>query len=317
MCTAIAYGSFAGRNLDIERSYKKSLIITPRSYTFAYRKEESVSRHLAFIGIGTVNEGYPLYFDAVNEHGLYIAGLNYVGNAKYHTPRLNTVNLAPYELIPYILSKCKSVEDVKGVLKSVNLVGIPFNNELPVSELHYFIADKSSSITVEPDESGLNVYDNPIGVLSNNPSFPLQMHNLNNYVGLSNEPLTNRLSDKLNFNRYSQGMGALGLPGDLSSQSRFIRAAFHKLNLVNSGTPCDIFHLLSSVEMPKGSLKLGERYEYTAYSAVADLTKKEYHFRLYDSLFVSSFGLHCIDLNSDNLSVFPLKEAPNAATLES
>lgn len=315
MCTAISQEKFAGRNLDIERGYGEKLIITPSKFLLPFRTIENIPVHFAFIGIGTEIEGYPLYFDAANEHGLYIAGLNYVGNAKYHSPRVSMINLAPYEIIPYILSKCRSVVEAMAEFKNINIVNIPFSEGIPVSELHYFIADKSSSITVEPDESGLSVYYNSVGVLTNNPPFPIQMHNLNNYAGLTCEPLTIRMSNKITFDMYSRGMGALGLPGDLSSQSRFVRAAFHKLNLMNSDTPCDIFHLLSSVEMPKGSLKLGDLYEYTAYSAVVDLEKCEYFFKTYNSLSVTRLALSSVDKHSNSLCCFPLGSSSGAASL--
>lgn len=306
MCTAIKVGSFAGRNLDIEKSYGESLIITPRSYTLPFRKISNISDHYAFFGIGTVSDGYPLYYDAVNEHGLYIAGLNYVGYAKYHSPNTSKVDLAPYELIPYLLSVCKSVSEAKSKLKDINLVNIPFSRELPTSELHFFIADKDSALTVEPDEDGLSVYDNHVGVLANNPSFPYQLHNLTNYAGLSNAPFTNRLSGTLDLKAYSRGMGAIGLPGDLSSQSRFVRAAFHRLNYAYSGNPCDIFHLLSTVAMPEGSIKLKDAYERTEYSSAVDLNNIIYYFRTYSSLSVTSHTLFTEDLFSKVLTCYPI-----------
>lgn len=306
MCTAISLGKFAGRNLDVERGYGEALIITPKRFPLNFRKEEKIKEHFSFIGIGTIAQGYPLYFDAVNEHGLYIAGLNYVGNAKYLTQKADKINLAPYELIPYILSRCKSIKEAKYELSRINLIGIPFSHELPCSELHFFIADKKLSITVEPDIDGLHIYDNPVGVLTNNPPFPMQMHNLSNYAGLSNGPLINKLAPAIELGAYSRGMGAIGLPGDLSSQSRFVRAVFHREKLVKTENPCDLFHLLASVEMPKGSLKLGELYEYTLYSSVVDLVSLTYHFRTYDSMSAESISLQAIDQFSRSLVTCPL-----------
>lgn len=308
MCTAITLGAYAGRNLDIEKSYGESVIITPKRYVLPFRKCENLTEHYAFIGIGTVSRGYPLYYDAANEHGLYAAGLNYVGNAKYQKQCNGNTDLAPYELIPYLMSSCKSVSEARDALKDISLIDIPFSRELSTSELHFFIADKHASITVEPDEQGLSVYDNPIGVLTNNPPFPMQMHNLATYQGLTNEPVVNRLADSLSLKAYSRGMGALGLPGDLSSESRFVRAAFHKLNYAYSGNPCDIFHLLSTVEMPVGSLKLGEAYERTEYTSAVDLSSLEYYVRTYDGYAISSVRLFNEDLSSTLLTQYPLSD---------
>lgn len=307
MCTAIWIGGYAGRNLDIERSYGESIIITPRKYILPFRKCDNINDHFAFIGIGTVSRGYPLYYDAANEHGLYMAGLNYVENAKYHAPNTDCINIAPYELIPYILSSCKSVSEAKNKLEKINLVDIPFSRELPTAQLHFFIADKEQSITVEPDANGLNVYENNVGVLSNNPSFPMQLHNLNNYAALTNKSITNRFPDHIAFNEYSQGMGALGLPGDLSSQSRFVRAVFHKLNHVGSGEVTDIFHLLSTVAMPYGSLKLGDNsYEITSYSSAVNLNSLTYYYRTYDSTSLCYASLFSENLTSPSLVSYPL-----------
>ena len=306
MCTAISFGKYAGRNLDIEKGYGESVIITPRAYTLAFRRAENITDHYAFIGIGTVSRGYPLYYDAANEHGLYAAALNYVGNARYLPKAEKKINLPPYEVIPYILSTCKCVDDAKERLENINLIDIPFSSDLPVADLHFFIADTKKSLTAEPDRDGLSVYDNQVGVLTNNPPFPMQMHNLSKYSGLSKEPIINRLSRDLQFNQYSKGMGALGLPGDLSSESRFVRAAFHRLNCQNSGTPCDIFHLLGSVEMPDGSVKLGDLYERTEYSSAVNLETLTYYYRTYKSLSLTAASLLAEDLSGRMLISYPV-----------
>ena len=306
MCTAILNGSYAGRNLDIENGYGESLIITPRNYVIPLRKNDNIRTHYAFIGIGIIERGYPLYYDAVNEHGLYIAGLNYVDNAKYHAPSEKMLNLAPYELIPCLLSTCKSTHEAKKALQSINFVDIPFSREFPSSELHFFIADKNGAITVEPDADGINVYTNKIGVLTNNPPFPSQMHNLNNYQALTSGQITNRFCKSIHLKEYSKGMGAIGLPGDLSSQSRFVRASFHKVNCVESGDPCDIFHLLSSVSMPRGSVKIGDEYEHTVYTSAVDLATLTYYYKTYESSAICSAKLFNANLDSVSLESYPL-----------
>ena len=309
MCTAIYLDGYVGRNLDIERSYGEALIITPKMYTLPFRKIDNTKEHFAFIGIGTVSRGYPLYYDAANEHGLYMAGLNYVGNAKYHAPKEGFINLAPYELIPYILARSKSVEDARCELERINLVDIPFSRELPTAELHFIVADRECALTVEPDDGGLSIYENKVGVLSNNPPFPYQLHNLNNYAALTNEPIINRFPDVIDFREYSRGMGSLGLPGDLSSESRFVRAAFHKLHHLSSGDVTDIFHLLSTVAMPHGSLKLGDSYEITAYSSAVNLASLTYYYKTYGSTSLCSASLFSENLSSPSLVSYPLVTA--------
>ena len=296
MCTAISSGSFVGRNLDIDKNYGGEVIITPRNYEIFFKNESSIKSHYAMIGIGAKIKEYPLYFDAANEKGLYIASLNYVENAKYLSPMPNKVNLAPYELIPYFLAKCATVAEARVELDKINLIDIPFSQDLPPAELHYFIADKYSSSTVEPDATGISVYDNPIGVLTNNPPFPYQLLNLSTYQGLSSTPVENRFSDGLLLQRYSHGMGALGLPGDLSSASRFVRVAFHKSNSKDDDGIKKIIRLLSTVAMPRGSVKTDKGYEYTEYTAAVDLKNSVYAYRTYDSM-----NHYAVKLSEENI----------------
>lgn len=311
MCTAIKHGGFVGRNLDVYERYGEEVIITPRKYTLPLRKEENITEHYAIIGMGTVARGYPLYFDAVNECGLYIAGLNYIGNAKYHAPKDGSINLSPYELTLYLLSICASASEAKEILKNINLVDIPFSRDIPCAELHWIIADKESAFTVEPDKNGLNIYDNPIGVLTNNPPFPYQLFNLNNYATLSPTPPGNLFAPKIPLEIYSEGMGGLGLPGDLSSMSRFVRATFHKSHSQNKDGLYEIFHLLSSVEMPDGSVKVGESYERTEYTSAVSFSTPTYYYRHYDAAGISAVKLFSENLDLPSLIRYPVaKSAP-------
>lgn len=308
MCTAVSTKAYAGRNLDVTDSYGEKIIITPRKYPLSLKSKDVLYNHYAFFGIGIVRDGYPLYFDATNEHGLYIAGLNYIGNAKYREPKDGMTNLAPYELIPYLLSTCRSADEARHALLSINLTNIPFIDSLPLAELHFFIADKEKTIVVEPDWYGLSIYDNPVDVLTNNPSFKAQLFGLNRYAGLTSAPLVNRFSSKLPFDQYSFGMGAIGLPGDLSSESRFVRATFHKLNSTKCGDLSEIMHLLDTVKMPEGSVAANGGYERTEYTSAVDLNTLVYSYKCYKSLHVYGVKLFSEDLNSEKLTLYDLKK---------
>ena len=308
MCTAILTKNYAGRTLDVDRKYGECIIITPRNYEFNFKRLDSIKTHFAIIGMGVINQNYPLYFDGANERGLYIAGLNYVDNAKYLPISRDKTNLAPYELIPYILSKCSTVAEAKKELRLVNLINVPFATDMPTAELHFFIADKSGSIIAEPDDDGLKIYENPVGVLTNNPPFPIQLFNLNNFMNLSNKAPVNCFSKKITLKAYSFGMGAMGLPGDLSSMSRFVKASFHRANLNEQGTLSEIMHLLSLVSMPDGSVKTDHGFERTEYTSSIDLSRLIYNYRTYDSPNTYAIKMSYEDLESDNLIYYNLKK---------
>ena len=314
MCTAVTYktkDSYFGRNLDLEYSYKETVTITPRNYPFKFRKVGENNKHFAIIGMAYVSDNYPLYYDAINEKGLGMAGLNFPSNAHYFDVKDGLNNISPFEFIPYILSNYSEVNEVKEALKNINIVNINFSDELPLSPLHWIIADKTSSITVESVKDGLKVYDNPVGVLTNNPTFDMQMFNLNNYMSLSIEPPVNNFSKDLEFSTYSRGMGALGLPGDLSSQSRFVKATFTKMNSLSDETEVSsvnqFFHILTSVEQQRGCVHMGEdKYEITIYSSCANMDKGIYYYTTYDNRRIIGIDMHKEDLDGSELISYDL-----------
>ena len=319
MCTAVTYQTkdfYFGRTLDYEHSFAEEVTITPRKFPFAFRHHPTNSDHYAIIGMACVMKNYPLYFDAVNEKGLGMAGLNFVGNAYYNLPIAGRDNVASFEFIPWILSQCASVAEAKMLLQRINITNETFAENLPASQLHWIIADKFEAITVESMADGLHVYENPAGVLTNNPSFDQQMFRLNDYMHLSPRSPENSFSEKLNLQHYSRGMGALGLPGDLSSQSRFIRAAFTKMNSRSAETEGEsvsqFFHILKSVEMPRGCVELHKDvYEITVYSSCCNTDQGIYYYTTYKNSTVCAVDMHREDLNGKELIAYPLVKEPS------
>lgn len=314
MCTAATYRThdfYFGRTLDYEYSYGEEITVTPRDYPFRFRSGETLERHHAMIGMAHVADGYPLYYDAVNEKGLGMAGLNFVGNAVYHNAAPGRDNVGTFEFIPWILGRCATVEEARIQLKELNLTGGAFNDTLPAAQLHWIIADKNGSIVVESVKDGLRVYDNPAGVLANNPPFDAQLFNLNNYMALSPRQPENRFSSQLDLALYSRGMGALGLPGDLSSPSRFVRAAFVRLNSVSGDSEeesvSQFFHILNSVDQQRGCCELEPGvYEYTIYTSCCNADRGIYYYTTYDNHQISAVDLHRADLDSADLIRYPL-----------
>ena len=138
MCTAATYKTkdfYFGRTLDYEFSYGETVTVTPRNFRLEFRHMGVMERHFAFIGMAHVADNYPLYYDAVNEKGLCIAGLNFVGNAHYRECREGKDNLAQWELIPWIMAQCASVSEAKALLARINLTAEPFAPQLPAQPL--------------------------------------------------------------------------------------------------------------------------------------------------------------------------------------
>lgn len=309
MCTAATYKTkdfYFGRTLDYEFSYGDEITITPKNYPLKFRHTDEIESHYAIIGMACVMNDFPLYYDAINEKGLAMAGLNFVGNAHYNSVQDGKDNVAQFEIILWILSQCESVKDARRLLEKINITDTTFSENLPAAQLHWIIADKNEAITVEARRDGQKIMDNPVGILTNNPPFEMQMQNLNNYMHLSPRDPKNTFSDDLSLTMYSRGMGAIGLPGDLSSQSRFVRAAFVKMNSVSGDSEAEsvsqFFHILGSVDQQRGCDYVeNDKLEITIYTSCCNADKGIYYYTTYDNHQISAVDMHKVDLESSNL----------------
>lgn len=314
MCTCITYQSkdfYFGRNLDLEYTFGEKVVITPRNYEISFKKLSPMKEHYAMIGMASVNREYPLYAEAVNEKGLGMAGLNFPGNAVYHKEMPDRKNVAPYELILWVLGQCSSVKEAVQLLDGVNLLKEPFVQGLPLAPLHWMIADKESCIVLEGIEDGVHIYDNPYGVLTNNPPFPYYNIHLSNYRNLSGKVPENRFCPDLDLPVYGQGLGAVGLPGDFSPVSRFVKAAFLKWNSSAQGSEMEdmaqFFHILDAVAMVKGAVTTAEgKADITTYSCCINASRGIYYFKTYENNQIRAVDLNREDLETEELMVFDL-----------
>lgn len=314
MCTAATYKTkdfYFGRTLDYEFSYGDEVTITPRNFPFHFREQGNLNTHYAIMGMAHVIDNCPLYYDAINEKGLGMAGLNFVGNAFYREQEEGKDNVAQFEFITWILSQCATVKEARRFVEKINLLNTPFNEKLPVAQLHWIISDREESITIESVKEGINIYENPVGVLTNNPPFDKQMFNLNNYMHLSAKSPENNFSKDLNLTTYSRGMGAIGLPGDLSSQSRFVRVAFTKMNSFSGDGEMEsvsqFFHILNSVDQQRGCCELDDgKYEITLYTSCCNTDKGIYYYTTYNNHQITAVDMHKENLEGNELVCYPL-----------
>ncbi|MBQ8830781.1 MAG: linear amide C-N hydrolase [Oscillospiraceae bacterium] len=284
MCTAVSYktqNTYFGRNLDLEYSYSEYVCVTPRKFPLSFRHRDTLTHHHAFIGMAHIENGYPLYYDAVNEKGLAIAGLRFTDSAPYAK---DAAGIASFELIPFLLSSCSSLDEVKHALHSIKITDDHFSQSLKNTPLHWMAADNTGSVVLEWSENGLNIFDNPTGVLTNNPSFDRQIQ--------TSFPL---------------------LPGGLSSEERFVRAA-HVLKNSVSGTSeaesiSQFFHILGSVTQVRGCNVTDEGLEITVYSSCMNLSRGIYYYKTYENSRITAVCLQGAELDSRDLITFPLRTA--------
>lgn len=311
MCTAVTYKAdsfYFGRTLDNEFSFGEKVTVTPRNFPFRFSNGRKITSHYAIIGMAYVRDNYPLYFDAMNEKGLCMAGLNFVGNAVFGKEKDGCDNIAVYEFIPWILSQCTNVNDAMYLLEKINLTDKPFSNDLPTAQLHWILADRNQAITIECTDDGVHFYENQVGVLTNNPPFEYQMQHLNNYMHLSARNPENHFASDIDFSVYSKGMGAIGLPGDWSSQSRFVRACFVKMNSVKEKDEMSavnqFFHIMGSVNQVKGCALTDDGSEYTVYTSCMNADKGIYYFNTYENRQLNAVDMNSIDTDGNELIIF-------------
>ncbi len=312
MCTSIAMrkDSFLfGRNMDIDYNFGEKVVITPRNFPLSLRKTEAIGKHYAFIGMAATADNYPLYADGMNENGLCIAALKFQDNARYNEqPVQGKANIAPYELIPWVLGKCRNICEAKTLLSETAIIAEPFSEDLPLSPLHWHIADKSGSIVLECTESGMNIYDNPADVLTNNPHLPFHLNNLSLYSKLTPDFKT----ENINFKPFGLGFGAIGLPGDFSPASRFVRAEYLLRNSADENDSVNqFFHILDNVSIPCGAVITPDgKYHITTYSCCMDTKNMTYYYKTYFNSALTAVRLTDTNSVGGELSEFLLKTDP-------
>lgn len=315
MCTSLAMKTkdfYFGRNLDLEYDFGQQVVITPRNFPISFRRAGEMKSHYAMIGMASVMDGYPLYAEAVNEKGLGIAGLNFPGNACYPAQEAEgKANVSPFELALWVLGQCATTAQARELLERTCLIAVPFREDVPLASLHWHIADREDSIVLESTRGGMKLYDNPVGVLTNNPTFDFQMMNLNQYLNITSSQPENRFSHKIELAPFGTGFGGLGLPGDFSPASRFVKISFLKLNARcgedEASSVSQFFHLLDAVAMPRGSVVLdGGKCDITRYSCCANASKGVFYYKTYDNSQLTAVDMHREDLDGTELRTFPL-----------
>ena len=262
MCTAISLGNgghYFGRTLDLEYSLHESVTFTPRKYPLSFRSGKTAAEHYAILGIAAGEEHYPLYYDGINERGLCMAALHFPDNAHYLPSIPGKDSIASFEVIPWILSQCASVRQARDLLSRMTVTDLAYSERLQPTPLHWILADGLECVVLEPEANGIAVYENPTGVLTNNPPFSFQLDRLQDYRSLSPDPVPALFHPGIQLHPYSRGMSGMGLPGDFSSASRFVRAAFVRSCSSGGDLPeekaVDFFRRMGTVQIPRGVVR--------------------------------------------------------------
>ncbi|MBR3055774.1 choloylglycine hydrolase [Candidatus Saccharibacteria bacterium] len=314
MCTGVRFSDdkgnmYFGRNLDWSTGYGQKVVVTPRGYKYKSAFLGEMANSPALIGMGIVVENMPLYFDCANEHGLAIAGLNFPGYAAYEKDAVkDRTNVAAYEFPLWVALNFKTVAEVKRALANVAIVAKPVNPQYPVSELHWLIGDGKQSIVVEYTVAGMEIYDNAVDILTNQPGYGWHKENLRNYMNLFPQMPKEVKWREASMVPFGSGSLMRGIPGGFYSTDRFVRAAYlnthYPVQADEASNVSRLFHTLAGVAMIDGGAQMGDgAYEKTVYTGGYSAATKTYYYNTYEDPAIKSVAMKDHDLDSAELMV--------------
>ena len=312
MCTGVRFADAAGnlyfgRNLDWCESYGEGVVITPRGASIPTQFLGSLSPEHACVGMGIVVGGVPCYFDCANEAGLAIAGLNFPGYAQFaEAPEKGAVNVAAYEFPLWVAASFSTVAEVRKALKDVVIVAKAPSEGYGVAQLHWLVGDGRESIVIECQADGMHVYDDGLDVLTNQPTFGFHMENLRNYMCVGNEMAEPATWGKASLSAWGAGVSMHGIPGDVSSPSRFVRVAYANTHYPQqegeAANVSRLFHTLGSVQMVDGMAKMGNgQFERTLFTSGYSSKTNTYYMNTYDDPAIRSYAMADFDMDSSEL----------------
>ena len=267
--------------------------------------------------VGANGFDVPVIVDGLNEKGLGIGIFYFPGYAKYQAVEHDDVGraVAPWELPLYLLGNCANVEEAVHAAKNVRVGDVVEPNLGFVPPCHYILSDAGGRCVVLEYIGGqLKIHDNPLGVMSNSPSFDWHLTNLRNYVNLTVTNVPPLDMAGITLGGLGQGSGMLGLPGDFTPPSRFVRAVAFSQSALPVATAREgvlqAFHILNQFDIPKGAARGVEQgrqvADYTLWTSVSDLKNLRYHFRTFDNSRIRMIDLRKTDLDAKGIKTFSM-----------
>lgn len=318
------------RTMEFGVELESNALVIPRGYTLkteAADGKEGMSWKAKYAAVGMNALGVTTLVDGMNEKGLAGGVLYFPEFAGYADASKSDVNksLAPWDVLSWILTNYATVDEVKEAIQDMSVVGIKQQEMGFIPPLHYTINDANGdSIVIEPINGKLRIHDNPLGVMTNSPSFEWHLTNIRNYLkisALNAKPLT---IDEVIFPPLGQGSGLLGLPGDSTPPSRFIRAAAYVKAVKKQPSGLEAVrtteHILNNFDIPKGWIQNDDSLhiplEFTQWSTIADMKNRKYYVKMYDDQVLRGIDINDFDLNAKDLKTATMSPHLTPAAVE-
>jgi choloylglycine hydrolase len=313
-------GAVYGRTMEFAFELESHAMVIPRAHKLSSTGPDgkpAMSWTGKYAAVGLNALGITALVDGMNEKGLAGGLLYFPGYAEYTDPaKVDPANsLAPWDFLTWVLTNYATVAEVKAAITDIAVIEVVQETLKIAPPLHYTLHDATgASLVIEPIDGKLKVYDNPLGVMTNAPSFDWHMTNLSNYVTISNVNAPPLKIGNVTIPPLGQGSGLLGIPGDGTPPSRFIRALGYTLSAepMPSGPESVRLaeHILNNFDIPKGWVRdhgQNEPLEYTQWSSVADLANLAYYVKTYDDPVLRSIDMKTLDLDAKELVSVELK----------
>lgn len=309
------------RTLEFGMDLKSNILVVPRGKEFAGTApgDKAGLRWKTRYGIvGTNAFDLPVIVDGLNEKGLHVGLFYFPGFAKYQEVKTDDFGkaLAPWELGSFLLGTCSDAKEAVAAAKSVRVGAVVQKDMGFVPPIHFIVTDATGkSMVLEYIDGELKIHANPFGVMSNSPTFDWHMTNLSNYVTVTPKNVEKIDLAGKEIEGLGQGSGMLGLPGDFTPPSRFVRAvAFSKTALpvqkARDGV-LQAFHILNQFDIPKGAARGVEHgaevSDYTLWTSAADLKNLRYYFRTFDNSRIRMVDMKAVDLEANEIRTISMK----------
>ena len=325
-CTGITLksedGAFVyGRTLEFAQDLDSDLIIVPRGYTYTGSTPSGKSGltwkvKYAFTAMNASIKPN-LVADGLNEKGLAVGAFYFPGYAKFQTYEENFAKktISPIEFPAWLLSKFATIDQVKKNINSCRVVDVILKEWSFVPPLHFFVIDKQGkSIVIEYMNNKVKIHDNPIGVITNAPAFDWHITNLNNFINMSCLGELPKKLGNLTLKPFGEGSGMLGLPGDFTPPSRFIRAAFLSKNVFVGkdalATVKQVFHVLNQFDIPKGTVCKSKDQKgmcgKTQWTSACDTNNIRYYVHTINNRTIRMIDLKKANLNAKEIVTVPI-----------
>ena len=328
-CTGISLSATDGtvvyaRTLEFATNLESDAIVVPRGYERAGATpdgKDGLKWTVKYAAVGANGMGQPYLFDGLNEKGLSGGLFYFPGTAVYPPYDAAQANrtLAAWQLNSWILENFATVEEVKANLDKIVVPSEVFKPMGIVLPVHFVVHDASGKcIVIEPTGGRLKVYDNPLGTITNAPEFDWHITNLRNYVNLAATDGGPARLGPVTLQPLGQGSGMLGLPGDFTPPSRFVRAAFFSKSEYRTATGRETvlqaFHILNNFDIPLGSVRDSDKdahgnppADYTQWTAASDLVAKCYYFKTYENNRIRMIPLMKMELDAEEIRTISMK----------